>query len=46
MYWLIVASGVLIGEEVQKESEDVRTIDLPGYACRWFRVCGGRWKLP
>jgi hypothetical protein len=21
-------------------------VELPAYGCRWFRVSGGRWKLP
>jgi len=24
--------------------EHAQRIDLPGYGCRWFRLCGGRWK--
>ncbi len=35
-----------LGEDADEKIEHVKKLDLPGYGCRWFRVSGGRWKLP
>ncbi len=37
---------VLLGEDAQEEIDRTKKIELPGYGCRWFRLCGGPWKLP
>lgn len=36
----------LLGDESGACIERAQKIDIPGYGCRWFRLCGGHWKLP
>jgi len=36
----------LLGDKSCECVEHTQEIDIPGYGCRWFRLCGGRWKLP
>jgi len=36
----------LLGDESCECVERTQEIDIPEYGCRWFRLCGRRWKLP
>ena len=35
----------LLGDQSCERIDSAQKIDLPGYGCRWFRLCGGRWRL-
>jgi maltose alpha-D-glucosyltransferase/alpha-amylase len=36
----------LLGDSRYERIDESREIEMPGYGCRWFRLGGGRWKLP
>lgn len=36
----------LFGDKIGERVDRAREIDIPGYGSRWFRLGGGRWKLP
>lgn len=36
----------LLGDKSCERVGRTREIDLPGYGCRWFRLCGHHWRLP